>query len=336
VLETFEDNRRARRFAISWGTMTVSRVDTWRVKGQLKGRVKGTCGAGLRAALLATLVATLLPMLLLSACQRKKPIVIASKPGPEQTLLGEIVAQHLENRLTGLKVERRPAAGGTPILYQAAAGGEITVYPETTGVISTNILKEQPSPDRDVLLERVRLELARVAQLDLVELGFEDGPAVVIKAGDGAETTLSNAAQGKARWLVAMTPDFEQSSDFQALNSYHLPLAAPARTLDAAELFDAMTQGRSNMVVTTVTDGHLATAEWKLLQDDKKAFPAQQVCLVVRQDRLADEPRLRPALGELSGKFTADVVRKLNQQIEITHGDVAAVARQFLASVGLR
>jgi osmoprotectant transport system permease protein len=262
--------------------------------------------------------------------------VVASKPGPAQMLLGEIVAQHLENRLTGLKVERRPGAGGTPILYQAAAGGDITIYPETTGVISTNILKEQPSPDPEVLLQRVRLEMARVAQLEVIPLGFEDGPAVVIRAGDGAETTLSNAAQGKERWLLAMTPDFEQSFDFQALNTYHLPLAAPARTLDGAELFDAITQGRSNMVVTTVTDGHLATPEWKLLMDDKKAFPAQQVCLVVRQDRIADEPRLRPALGELSGKFTADTVRKLNQQIEITHGDVAAVARQFLASVGLR
>jgi glycine betaine/choline ABC-type transport system substrate-binding protein len=275
--------------------------------------------------------------LLLSACQRKKPLVIATKSGSGQILLGEIVAQHLETRLPGVKVERRPGTGGTPILFQAIAGGDITLYPESTGVMATNILKEPPSPDASILLERTRQEMARIAQLDLMELGFEDGPAVVIPAGgDGGEITLSNAAQGKERWKVGMTPDFQQSTDFQALNTYHLPLAAPLRSFEAADLFDAVAQGGVNMVITTATDGHLATPEWKVLQDDKKAFPAQQVCLLVRQDRLAGEPALRPALGELYGKLTQDVMRKLNHQIEIDHADVATVARQFLASVGLR
>ena len=77
-----------------------------------------------------------------SACQRPKSIVVASKQGPEQMLLGEIVAQHLETRLTGVKVNRRLGAGNTPILYQALAGGDFTVYPETTGVIATSILKQ--------------------------------------------------------------------------------------------------------------------------------------------------------------------------------------------------
>ncbi|HXP86226.1 MAG TPA: glycine betaine ABC transporter substrate-binding protein [Bryobacteraceae bacterium] len=290
-----------------------------------------------RVALCVALCAALCTALLLSACQRKKPIVIGTKSGSGQILLGEIVAQHLEARLTGVKIERRPGTGGTPILFQAIAGGEITIYPESTGVIATSILKEPPSPDPAVVLERARLEMARIAQLDLLELGFEDGPAMVIPAGgDGGEITLSQAAQGKARWKVAMTPDFEQSADFQALNRYHLPLAAPLRSLEAAELFDALAQGGVNMVVTTASDGHLTTPQWKVLQDDKKAFPAQQVCLLVRQDRLAGEPGLRPALEELYGKMTLDAMRKLNHQIEIDHTDVAAVARQFLASVGLR
>jgi glycine betaine/choline ABC-type transport system substrate-binding protein len=276
-------------------------------------------------------------LLFLSACQRKKPIVIATKSGSGQILLGEIVAQHLEARLPGVKVDRRPGTGGTPIMFQAIVGGDITLYPETTGVISTNILKEPPSPDAAILLERTRQEVARVAQLDLIELGFEDGPAVVVHAGgEGGEVTLSNAAQGKERWKVGMTPDFQQSPDFQALNTYHLPLAAPLRSFEAADLFDAVAQGGVNMVITTATDGHLATPEWKVLQDDKKAFPAQQVCLLVRQDRLASEPGLRPALGELYGKLSLDLMRKLNHQIEIDHADVALVARQFLASVGLR
>jgi glycine betaine/choline ABC-type transport system substrate-binding protein len=281
-------------------------------------------------------VAALCATLLASACQRKKPIVIATKIGTGQALLGEIVAQHLETRLAGVKVDRRPATAGTPILFQAIAGGDITLYPDTTASIVTNVLKEPPSPDPSVLLERARLEMARVAQLELIELGFEDGPVVVVRAGNGDEITMTQATQGKERWKVAMTLDFAQSSDFQALNSYHLPLAAPLRTVEASDLFDTLAPGGANMLVTTSTDGHLATPDWKVLQDDKKSFASHQVCLLVRQDRISSEPGLRAALGELVGKLTPDTMRKLNQQIEIDHLEAAQAARQFLASVGLR
>lgn len=284
-----------------------------------------------------TLAIGVLAALLASGCQRKKPIVIATKPGASQILLGEIVAQHLEARLPGIKIERRPGTGGTAILYQAIAGGDITIYPETTGVIATSILKEQPSSDPAVLLERARLEMARIAQLELIELGFEDPPAVVIPANPkGGETTLSAAADGPPRWNLGMTPDFEQSADFQALNSYHLALAAPMRTLEPADVFDALTRGEVNMVVTTLSDGHLAGPDWRVLQDDKKAFPSQQVCLLARQDRMNAEPGLRPALKELYGRLTPDILRKLNQQIEVAHADETTVAHQFLASIGLR
>ena len=133
-----------------------------------------------------------------------------------------------------------------------------------------------------------------------------------------------------------MTTDFEQSTNFLALNSYHLPLSAPLRTMESTELFDGLTQGSLNMAVSTVTDGRLADPAWKVLQDDKKVFASEQVCLLVRQDRLMDEPRLRPALGELTGKLSAATLRNLNQQVEAAHGDATAVARAFLASVGLR
>jgi glycine betaine/choline ABC-type transport system substrate-binding protein len=275
--------------------------------------------------------------LLVSACERTKPIVVGSKPGAGHLLLAEIVAQHLETRLAGVKVQRRPGTGDTAILFQAINAGEITLYPETTGVIASSILREQPSPDPVVLLERTRGEIARIAQLELIELGFDDGNVVVVPAGGSAgERTLSSAALGESRWKLAVTPQLEQEADFQALHSYHLPLAAPLRSLDSALLFDAMARGELNMVVTTASDGRLTTPDWKVLQDDKKAFSPQQVCLLVRQDRVNSDPRLRPALGELAGKLNLDQMRNLNRQVEVFHVDTATVARDFLASVGLR
>ncbi len=254
-------------------------------------------------------------------------------------LVGEIVAQHLEKRLADMRIERRLGLGDTPILYQAISSGEVMVYPESTGVMETTILKETPSPDPAVLLERARLEMARLAQLELlVPLGYEDTPAVVVKASpDSKETTLSMAADGKSRWKLGVTSQFQDDAGgLPALSSYHLPMTAPVRQMDPGQFFEALAKGDVNMIVTKVTDGHLNSSDWKVLSDDRKVFPAQQVWLIARQDRLNEEPRMRAALTELSGKLTPEIMRKLNQQVAMDHRDPAMVATQFLTSAGLR
>ena len=81
-----------------------------------------------------------------SCGKSKKPIIIGSKNFTEQVILGEIMAQHLEHRL-GQKVTRRLNLGGTLITYQALQNGEITAYPEYTGTIEAEILKEPLTGD---------------------------------------------------------------------------------------------------------------------------------------------------------------------------------------------
>src|ERR1700681_777141 len=107
--------------------------------------------------------AALLCTVLLASCNSKKPIVVGSKNETEQMLLGEIVAQHLEHRL-GRPVERRSGLGNTAILYQALLSGDVGVYPEYTGLIESEILKEQANSDPQIVLTRVRGQLARVGQ----------------------------------------------------------------------------------------------------------------------------------------------------------------------------
>jgi glycine betaine/choline ABC-type transport system substrate-binding protein len=59
----------------------------------------------------------------------------------EQLVLGEIVAQHLENRLHG-HVSRKFDLGGTLLTQQAMESGELDVYPEYTGTALTAVLKQ--------------------------------------------------------------------------------------------------------------------------------------------------------------------------------------------------
>jgi osmoprotectant transport system substrate-binding protein len=286
----------------------------------------------------ATCVILAASLELLACGSSRKPIVVGSKNGTEQTLLGEIVAQHLERKL-GAPVERRLAFGGTAILYQALTSGQVSIYPEYTGTIESEILKEQPSQDPATVLVRSRAEMLRTAQSELLDpLGFESPPAVVVRAADAPRiTTLSQAGAGATQWKLGVTFDFLQRSDgLPALNTYRLPMGAAVRSVDMNDLFPLLEKGELNMIVVDATDGHLISPNWKALEDDRRVFSPQQACLLVRQESLSAEPRLRPALVELSGKITAETMRRLNARVELEKRPVAQVAAEFLASLGLR
>ena len=266
--------------------------------------------------------------------------MVGSNTGAEQTILAEIAAQHLEHRL-GRPVERKLAFGSAAIIYQAIQAGQITVYPETTGTIQAVLLREQPGTEATVVWERTRAEMARVAQLEVFSpLGVDSSPvAVVSSTGDRSATpaSISEAASGKGKWSIGVSFEFQERYDGLTLfNNYRLPQSVPVRAMDPGQLFPALEKGEVSMIVTPVTDGHLISPQWTALRDDKKVFPPHQTCLLARQESLNAAPALGPALAELSGKFTNEIMRKLNAQVDIEHRPVRDVAAEFLASAGLR
>jgi glycine betaine/choline ABC-type transport system substrate-binding protein len=276
--------------------------------------------------------------LLLASCGHSTPaIVIGSQNTTEQALVAEIVAQHLESRL-GLHVTRRPGVGGTLLAYQGMQNGEIGIYPEYSGTIVTEILKEQPATDADQVFERAKGEMARIAQVQLVgPLGVDNSFVGVIRSADPAAATVSNlsdAARAESGWKLAYSYEFQQKSDtVPALTQYHLPMSAPVRALDPAALFKSLGDGQSSLILVRTTDGQLRSKDWKVLADDRKLFTTQQLCLIVRQSLLTAEPRLAGALAELSGKFTNEKMRAMNAQVDIDNRPVAVVAKSFLATL---
>jgi glycine betaine/choline ABC-type transport system substrate-binding protein len=264
-------------------------------------------------------------------------VVVGSKDEPENMLLGEIVAQHLEHRL-GRTVERRMGLGGTPILYQAILSGQIGVYPEYTGLIESEVLKEPADKDPQIVLARAQGELGRIAQIDVLSpLGFDNRSAMVVPtAGTEKIARLSDAAHAETRWNLGLTFEFQSRPDaLQALAPYHLPIGA-TRVMDPKQLFAELEKGTVNMIAARVADGHLLSPGWKILADDQKVFPPYEACLLARKDVLGTEPMMRPALAELSGKINLETMRKINAQVEVEHRPVAAVAADFLAQAGLR
>src|SRR5947199_5440134 len=119
-------------------------------------------------------------LLTLPACRSRTHIVVGCKNFTEQIILGELIAQQIENK-THLPVERRFYLGGTYIAHQGILAGRIDIYPEYTGTALTAILKEHPDRDRIAVFERVKSEYERRFHLTLgLPFGFNDTFAIEI------------------------------------------------------------------------------------------------------------------------------------------------------------
>ncbi len=277
---------------------------------------------------------------LLSGCSGSRPIVVASKNFTEQVVLGEIIAQQVEGRLHQ-KVVRRFNLGGSLLAHQALLSKDIDLYPEYTGTAFTAILKHRPIPDAQLVLDRVRAEYAANYQLKWCDpLGFDDSFAMVIRGSDarsGHYFTLSDAERRRDPWTLGVGYEFLTRADgYQTLMASYPQLhwTGFAKTMDLGLLYRALAQGQVTMAATNTTDGLLSVLDVKVLVDDRKAFPPYQASVVVRYDSLKDHPGLEAALAGLSGRISADEMRKLNYEVDGKHRPVHDVAADFLNNPG--
>jgi osmoprotectant transport system substrate-binding protein len=282
-----------------------------------------------------TILGCLTAFLLLAGCSSTHRVVVGSKNFTEQVILGEIIAQHLENRLH-LPVVRKLNLGGTLLAHQAMLARDIDLYPEYTGTAFTNILKRSGVTDPQVVLDRVRTEYPSGMQVDWLDpLGFASTFAMTVRGEDARSRhleTLSDAAADPAGFTLGAGYEFLTRPDGYPVVTQNYPIkwnSAP-KSMDLGLVFTALTQKQVSMVAANSTDGLLNKLDVKVLKDDKQVFPPYQACIVVRSDTLAANPNLRNTLSELSGKISDKAMRAMNYAVDVEHKQVRDVARDFL------
>jgi len=271
----------------------------------------------------------------LLACSHEPRVRVGSKNFSEQLVLGEIVAQHLENRLHG-HVSRKLDLGGTLLTQQAMVAGDIDVYPEYTGTALIAVLKEKPLKDPARVLAAVRKGYAQWHLEWLEPLGFENTFAMVIRSADGHLPTLSEAARSRA-WKLGVGYEFAHREDGLPglVRTYGLRLSGAVKTMDLGLLYQALMKRQVDMVAGNSTDGMLSVLPVTVLEDDRHYFPPYQCALVVREEAEREFPALRPALMELSGRIDSQTMRRLNYELDGKHRPAREIARDFLRSTGL-
>jgi glycine betaine/choline ABC-type transport system substrate-binding protein len=286
-------------------------------------------------------LALFLALALLPSCgpARSDRIVVGCKNFTEQLILGEIIAQQIENK-TQLPVERRFYLAGTLIAQQAILGGRIDVYPEYTGTALTAVLKQAPHGSEEVY-SQVKAGYAQRFNLVIGQpFGFNDTFAIEIRGEDARRLgvkTISQAAPFTPHWRAGFGYEFMERPDgYKGLAAtYGLRFAEPPRVMDLGLITRALKEKQVDLIAGNMTDGLIPTLDLYVLDDDKHYFPPYQAVPVMRKETLAKHPQLQAALDQLKGQISDADMRRLNYAADGQHRDVKQIAKEFLRNRGL-
>jgi len=263
-------------------------------------------------------------------------VVVGAKGYTEQLLLGELLAQEIEEN-TSLRVKREFSLGSTFLLHEAVRQGRIDGYVEYTGTAWTAILSQPPLPPerRAAVWQRARQLYDERYRLRMFpSLGFENSFAILIRQADGQRLglrTISDAVQPARQWRAAFGYEFLNRADgFPGLaERYGLRFAAPPSAMDLGLTYRALADGRVDLIAGDSTNGLISALKLQKLEDDRAYFPPYDAVPVFNAASLRRHPELVPLLERLSGRLSAATMQKLNAAVDLQGQTPELVMRRW-------
>lgn len=268
-------------------------------------------------------------------------IRIGSKEFAEQLLLGEMMAQIIENR-THLTVERKLGLGGTPIVHGALMGDSLDLYAEYTGTGYRSILnREGDIPGPYTVFSDVRNAYRDQFALEWLEpFGFYNSFALTVRKED-AEThgwkTVSDLKPDADELTAGFTAEFQEREDgYIGLKRTYGFQFGEARDMSPDLMTQALEQGDVDVICAFTTDGRIQAYDLQPLVDNRNFWPPYDAAPVIRREFLNAHPEVEWALGQLAGLLDNETMQRLNYRMQGEEKvDPADVAREFLLSKGL-
>ena len=264
-------------------------------------------------------------------------VVIGAKGFTEQQLLGELLAQEIEEH-TSLQVRREFSLGSTFLCHEAVRQGRVDGYVEYTGTAWSAILKQPSGPgasDRASLWNRARrLYAERYGLRMFPSLGFENTFAILIRQAEGQQLglrTISQAVQPARGWRAAFGYEFLNRGDgYPGLASrYGLRFAAPPTAMDLGLTYRALADGRVDLIAGDSTSGLIPALKLQVLLDDRHYFPSYDAVPVFNAASLERHPELVPVLENLAGRLSAATMQQLNAAVDLDHQSPELVVRRW-------
>ncbi|MDQ1145521.1 osmoprotectant transport system permease protein [Bacillus sp. SORGH_AS 510] len=274
-----------------------------------------------------------------STASAEEKIVIGSKNFSEQLILGNMLADLIENK-TDIKVERKLNLGGSQVAFSALKNGDVDLYVEYTGTGLVNILNQTPQSDPEKVYNYVQKEFKRKYNIELLKpIGFNNTYALAVRQDTAKQynlKTISDLAKVSNGLIMGPTIEFPNREDgLIGLSKTYNMTFKDVKAVDGGLRYTALKNHKSDVIDAFSTDGLLEAFQLKVLKDDKNFFPPYYAVPMVKEETLKEHPELKKVLNSLSGKLTDEKMRELNYKVDSLKESPEKVAKEFLVQEGL-
>lgn len=258
----------------------------------------------------------------------ERPLVVGSKKDTEGRVLGEIIAQLMEDR--GFTVERRLGLGGTLICFEALRTNEIDVYPEYSGTIAQAFFKSGDP----LSYEEIQRQVQERYHFQFLEpFGFNNTYAMTTSrswANEHGVRSISDLVR-YPELRFGVSHEFLNRPDGWPGLARHYRLRATPVGIEHGLAYRAISEGKIDVTDAYSTDGELITFDLAVLSDDRGFFPPYLAAPLIRGDF---NPRAQTVLTELAETLNDHTMQQLNARAG--KGDeFDVIARDFLRERGL-
>ena len=272
-----------------------------------------------------------------AAEQQATPIIVGSKNFPEQFVLGQLYRQALIAK--GFDVQYKENIGSTELIDTALRSGQVTLYPEYTGIMLSATFKRKSLPKTATATYRLAKRLyERRGQTLLRQTPFEDKDVIAVTRATANRynlRTLANLSR-VPNLSIAGFPEWESRWRGQIGRLYgvrgfdFVPLAGISsytlldrRNVEAADVF--------------TTDPQLLSNKYVQLRDPKNMFGFQHVAPVIDRDLVRENgARLTSTLNSVSRLLTVRAMQAMLKAVVIAKRSPSRVADAFLRANDLK
>ena len=272
-----------------------------------------------------------------AAESQSTPIIVGAKNFPEQYVLGQLYRQALIAK--GFRVQYKENIGSTELADTALRSGQITLYPEYTGIMLSVTFKRKSLPKTgQATYDLAKRLYERRGHTLLRRTPFQDRDVLAVTRATARRYGLRTIADlrkvpdltlaGFPEWRSRWTGPIRRQYGVRGFE--FVPLAG----ISAYQLLD---QGDVLAADVFTTELQLLTGKYVQLRDPKNMFGFQHVAPVVDRDLVAENGvRFTSTLNAVSRLLTVRAIQAMNKAVGVDKKSAAKVADAFLRANKLK
>lgn len=265
----------------------------------------------------------------------EETIVIGGKLNAEPEILVNMYKALIEQD-SDLNVRIRPGLGGTSFVFSALENDEIDLYPEFTGTVLGELIREQAvSSNAEEVYQQAKTGIKEQYDMVLLEpMAYNNTYALAVPEAFAEEHNLESISDLHSvvdLINAGFTLEFSDREDgYLGIQDVYDLSFDSVQTMEPSLRYNAIEGGDINLIDAYSTDSNLDRYDLRVLEDDRELFPPYQGAPLLKQKTLDQYPELEEILNQLGGIVSEDEIRALNYEVNVNGEDAGEIAREFL------